>query len=345
MLSFLLHKINWFIQVLITWMNQKNGKSPNTPDSVKIHKCLSCINNTKLTNAKKGENIMPKARYRVSINGFRCNQESYDDATQTDGKRDEVFLATSVKTVNKNGVVTFTADPTQSMVMGDTNNQNGRIQAGSAAGDWWGPSKGGIRSGDSFPPNNPWQKQGALHSSAQYPPMFIWEGDLEKGEDVLYVLPTIWEWDIGKNFWQDFINGLQQIDVRYGEKAKLIVTPAWPQATWVFPAISLGIETINTVFSLMGTPGTRAIGSEAKVLVLKYESAEFLITQDIGMGPGVISMNYVDGIASYSIYLQVEKIKDYAEITPLPPHILINLLRPLQVITNPKKLLWTNPTP
>lgn len=131
---------------------------------------------------------MPSQRYRVTINGFRCNTSTWDDASNWDGKGDEVFISTSVKYVNKDGQVLFPTSPVQSEVMGDTWNQPNRTQVGSASG-----GRGGIISNDQFPILKPWEISGPLLQAAEHPPMLIWEGDLTKGEQVVFITPTIWE--------------------------------------------------------------------------------------------------------------------------------------------------------
>ncbi len=46
---------------------------------------------------------MSTGRYRVAINGFSVTAETWDDAFEWDGKRDEVFLSTSVIVKNQSG--------------------------------------------------------------------------------------------------------------------------------------------------------------------------------------------------------------------------------------------------
>jgi hypothetical protein len=76
---------------------------------------------------------MPKGRYLVSVNGFRCNRQSWDDALNWDGKADEVYIAIGRKMVNKTGTILDSQDPVPTPVMGDTWNHPNRIQAGKAS--------------------------------------------------------------------------------------------------------------------------------------------------------------------------------------------------------------------
>lgn len=105
---------------------------------------------------------MPSAEYRVTINGFRVMAETWDDAGEWDGKRDEIFLSTGVTVVNRSGAAVYKSQPT-SPVLGDVNNQPGRVLAGSAS------PRGGLRTGDSYPTRTPWHRQ-SLESGRDWPP-------------------------------------------------------------------------------------------------------------------------------------------------------------------------------
>src|SRR4030095_15380561 len=102
-----------------------------------------------------------------------------------------------------------------------------------------------------------------LSRERDYPPMSIWEGPLTKGEQVVFITPTIWEWDSGQSMWEGWVQWHQETDAKFGEKAKEVVTQVWPPAQWVFPAISLGIQTAATLFNVggpLGRSGSRPIG-------------------------------------------------------------------------------------
>jgi hypothetical protein len=124
---------------------------------------------------------MTSKRYRVSINGFRCNTQTWDNVYQMDGKADEVFISTGVKYANKNGELLFLGTEKRSPVMGDTNNQPNRIKASSACGE-----KGGIITRDVFPTGAPWIRIIPLSRERDYPPISVWEGDLIQGEHTVH---------------------------------------------------------------------------------------------------------------------------------------------------------------
>jgi hypothetical protein len=200
---------------------------------------------------------MPSGRYRVSVNGFRCGAETWDDALNWDGKHDEVQISTSCKYVDKNGQVIYKVEKT-SPVMGDTNGFVGRVQAGSAS------SQGGIVSGDSFPSASPWIRSGTFPNPVDAPPFIAWEGDLDKDEHVVFITPTIWEWDPGQSNWTGWLQWQVNTDTQFGQKAKEIVAGKWPMAGSVFDAVSLGIQTIGTLQSggVLGNSGIRPIGMQ-----------------------------------------------------------------------------------
>ena len=58
-------------------------------------------------------------RYRASINGFSCHNETWDDAFNWDGKHDEVFLPVNTKVLDASGTVLDSLN-SESELMGDT---------------------------------------------------------------------------------------------------------------------------------------------------------------------------------------------------------------------------------
>jgi hypothetical protein len=62
---------------------------------------------------------MATPRYRVSINGFWCHNETWDDVFNWDGKHDEVFLSVKAKVADASGAVLDNLN-SESELMGDT---------------------------------------------------------------------------------------------------------------------------------------------------------------------------------------------------------------------------------
>jgi hypothetical protein len=285
--------------------------------NIRIRKCQSVDPAT----LPKGD-IMPASRYRATINGFWCRNETWDDAFNWDGKHDEVFLSVNKKEVDANGAQVQPMLNSESEVMGDTWNLPNRVQAGSAS------NRGGIISGDKFPSDTPWQRSGSLNTQ-RVPPYAIWEGDLPAGERMVLLTPTIWEWDPGAGFWDGWLDWQVQVDAQYGQRAKEIFGGIWPVAKPVFDAVSLGIQTVGTMAGLwspLGQSMRRPIGMRRDpsnpdgsvfnpvTIALNSETAEFMINDNPqGLGNGIIELFYDDdpflrGV--YSVFVQIEKLSD-----------------------------------
>lgn len=266
---------------------------------------------------------MPQGRFRVVVNGFRVNKQTYDHVLNVDGWADEDFIQVIIRHCRSDGTVIYTTTP-RTPVMGDVNNLPGRIQAGSAT------SLGGLKTGDAYPQEPPHIRTLPVTPERNWPPFSVWEGNLTAGEDVVFITPSAWEVDDGKGLLQRFIEGQKSIDDQFGMKAKEIfgqVLPAWK---WIFDAVSLGIQTQAAILQHTGDPGDRPIGMtrnpdpnglkyifDPPVIVLTYDSAK-LLTQTSSMGvPGLLTLPYHDdaslGDGDYTLYLQVE------EVTPPAP--------------------------
>ena len=262
---------------------------------------------------------MTTATYRVSINGFWCHNETWDDAFNWDGKHDEVFLDVNVKVIDASGAVIQNFD-SESELMGDTWNLPNRIQAGSAS------DRGGIVSGDKFPTDQPWRRTGPLNDR-RFPPYTIWEGPLTPGQGMVMLSVTGWEWDESAGFWDGWLAWQVQVDTEYGKRAKEIYGGLWPVARPVFDAVSLGIQTVGTLAGLwspLGQSMRRPIGIRRDpnnpdgfvfnpaTIALSAETADYLSSANLqGYGNGIVELRYVDdpylrGV--YSIFVQIEKL-------------------------------------
>jgi hypothetical protein len=264
----------------------------------------------------KRSNGMASGRYRVIFTGFTVNSETWDDPFQWDGKRDEIFIATKVVVVNARGSVLSQSEPV-SKVMGDINGQNGRVKAGSAS------SRGGLRTGDSFPTNTPWAISTAPSTSRNYPPFKLWEGDLRRGENVCVIAPSLWEDDNSGPIMNDWVRWGSTLATRLGPQAsKLAATNPTAQAIVTGTQLGLGIALSAVDSGVIGSSGDRPIGMVAagnnrytfdpQVLRLTYDIAEHLITQEpAGKGRGVLALRYLDNVrlqGDYIAYLKVEKV-------------------------------------
>jgi hypothetical protein len=258
-------------------------------------------------------------KYRATINGFWCHNETWDDIFNWDGKHDEVFISVNAKTFDGQGNLLQNLN-SESELMGDTWRNAGRIQAGSAS------DRGGIVSNDKFPGDTPWAHNGSLNSGP-YPPYTIWEGELEAGKEMVMLTPTIWEWDPGQGAWDGWLDWQVSVDANYGVRAKEIFGNIWPVAKPVFDAVSLGIQTGGTLAGLwspLGQSRRRPIGLNRDpqnsdgflfnpvTVALNAETAAYLSNTNLqGHGKGIFEISYLDdpflrGV--YTLFLQVEKL-------------------------------------
>jgi hypothetical protein len=129
-----------------------------------------------------------KGRYRITVNGFRCNRATNDDPIlHRDGKGDEVFVAVFVGT-DLTEARRIDRKIVRSRVYGDINNFPDRIQAGTSS------PTGGIG------PGNPVPLTAGVTMLPVSPttdrlPLLVWEGELWDGDFGMAVVPTVWEWD------------------------------------------------------------------------------------------------------------------------------------------------------
>jgi hypothetical protein len=268
---------------------------------------------------------MSSGRYRVIVTGFTVQSETWDDVFQWDGKRDEVYLAAKVVVLNAHGNALMQSEPV-SKIMGDTNQQNGRIKAGSAS------SQGGLRTGDSFPTPTPWIASTAPSTTRNYPPLKLWEGDLDQGQNACVIAPSIWEDDTSGPIMEDWVQWVGGLASKLGSQASALVgANVVGQAIIAATQLGLGVAVSAVESGIAGSAGDRPIGMVAnssgayvfdpQVLRLTYDIAESLIRQEpAGKGRGVLALRYRDSVrlqGDYILYVKVEKV-DAVEPAPAP---------------------------
>jgi hypothetical protein len=274
---------------------------------------------------------MAKGTYRMSINGFYCLAETWDDALNWDGQHDEVYFRVNTKTIKKDGTVLATSDDA-SMVLGDVRGFTGRLQVGTAR-DWLGSATGGITSGDTYPTPTPWLRSVDLDlkevaDARRFPPYTIWEGELSDGdEQAVFVTPTLWEWDPGQGAIDGWIQWQKDTDAKFGSRAKEVFGGIWPVSRPFFDAVSLGIQTFATLSGLWSPAGKsmqRPIGLQRDpndpngsvfnptIFALTYDTAEYLFNNNLtGNGKGVVGIRYTDDSylrGDYNIYVELDKL-------------------------------------
>jgi hypothetical protein len=271
------------------------------------------------------------ATYRVVLNGFRANRETYDTAFETDGKGDEVFIVSEAGAINGSGemVQRFSR---RSKVYGDINGFSDRVQAGFRS------DQGGLKTDDRYPADRDLlqpRPAGAPIFDDRIP-MLLWQGELFPDQNAVVIMPTIWEWDLRSmefpapgrpiSHATDPALLLRERFDRWlgGPFGRFVIRN---RRTFTTPYIGTGEHTgvvrerSDADIFTMGTNGTRIIGLrpherlyntdilEPVALILTQAAAE----QALRSGNGVFRMTYEEprccGLeGSYTLYLQLERM-------------------------------------
>lgn len=272
------------------------------------------------------------AYFVVTINGFSCNSETWDDALERDGKRDEVYLMCKTMSIQqRNGSPQVVSEQTlKSVVMGDVNNRSAeenRAQAGNADG-----YKGGIKTGDNVPSNQPWKR--TLTPTLHYLPMLVYQGLLSANNNTtIQIIPSVWEWDGPTDFFNkamELINkpftDLVNLTAGNDPVRQMIVTRGNQDFHFYnillkrTPAPGTEVVVNRNVF---GDPKDRPVGMLLNGatnqflyypvgLQLNYETASAIAETDMGYGKGIFGMQFRDHQdlkGDYTVYIQIEKIK------------------------------------
>lgn len=251
--------------------------------------------------------------FEVTLEGFTVNHETKDHIFQVDGKRDEVYIHSDIRLIDQNGNMLFRSEK-RSTELGDANGFPHRIIAGSAS------NLGGLKTGDSFPYNPPWQRQGSLKSD--HPPMLLWAGELTDQRAVM-VTPTIWEWDGGTDLFNIWGQTIVDNGPAIAEAVMNIInaTQGGSIPTKVIrSSLDLGLPALFKLLTdILGNAGDRPIGMnkkgdkaifESKSLLLTDSIAEVATASDFGFGPGIVGIRYADYSdleGDYMLYLKIAK--------------------------------------
>lgn len=264
-----------------------------------------------------------KGNFRITLNGFRVKQETWDHALQVDGKRDEVYLRADSRLVNKNGQ-TSGQDEYSSAVMGDTNGYPARVKAGSAS------SMGGLRTGDSFPSETPWLRSGSITNDPVregqqiLPPLTAGTVELIDGQNGFVVTPSVWEWDGGRSLFNNFVDVMAKNAPSASRLATLIAGTDQAGADRIYDDLEKSLPAVkNIIDGTVGVAEDRPIGMadsgdnylfKPKSLFLNYDIADEISKTTFSHGKGVLALEYQDsqriGGGRYALYLQVERVAD-----------------------------------
>ena len=269
-----------------------------------------------------------RGRFRVTLNGFTVNRETWDDALERDGKRDEVFFVYAARVFNAAKEQLSDSGVLQSRVMGDINRDDWRttrVQAGSAS------DLGGLLTGDNFPGDAPWVRNAEPEGDRL--PLLLWEGELAAGGNTVVVVPTLWEWDGEPDF-------LSKVHNLFGAPVNFLasalgdaITPVSGEdytngGSTVFRQAIVRVNAegelgsnVSLSRNVLGDPKDRPIGMldagsdgfrfAPLALRLGYEGASEIARTNFGRGNGVVLLRYRDPDflkGDYTLYVQVERL-------------------------------------
>lgn len=275
-----------------------------------------------------------RGRYRVTLNGFRVDRATVDDALQRDGKGDEVFVSVQVEVFDRVKREPLQKAIVKSPVFGDKNGfpGSGRVLAGTMS------TSGGLRGGDTYPHANP---AGRLQQPTTIDlPLLVWEGELVSGSNAVLIAPSIWEWDDKPAFYNGYVDRFHDDRLSHfgtGRIAHDAVTSRFMAsqlsvlkivglsaflATFVHAEPMPGYVAVDRPIGLDHVPAGRGSGTlfrhDHHLLVLTREAVENELkrsSQIGGVPPGTIAIHYRDdpghaGALSgdYTLYVQVERV-------------------------------------
>jgi hypothetical protein len=279
--------------------------------------------------------------FRITLNGFKVENESDDDILEGDGVRDEVFITADVWVLGENGRVMSGPTLVQSQVMGQRGPE--RFMDRIAAGN--GSDFGGLRTGNTVPArasNDPWRRTEEPRTDGRIP-MLLADVKLESKTDMVVVAPLVWEWDSydrsdSQRRWSTARNNVftPRSDVNLASGGFALAAPQrvgggnpsdWGALITGWPAGRAPVSSLGTILFL-DKAGTRPIGwfgegsfvsgrlpRDAVVLqavALPYEGAVEASRSDyFGLGPGVLRIRYTDrhDHGDYTLFLQIEQLR------------------------------------
>lgn len=257
------------------------------------------------------------ARFRITINGFRCNRRTDDKFLDEDGAKDEVFLRTDAslydRSTNRNQPMR------QSPVIGDSNTRPERIRAGRATSI--GGGNGGFEEGNAFPSGaTPWVR--IAPPPTDRPPLIAWEGQLTRDADALALIPSFWESDVNSRILNtEWTSSVANAFAGIGSEMHLAISRRSGSAP-----TSVMQSALNRFFDPVRVPGAgdndrdRPIGMENRgnhygyapqMLVLSYDAADRIARADAGFSPGIIPLSFKDNgemRGDYTVFVQIERV-------------------------------------
>ena len=264
-----------------------------------------------------------RRRFRVTLNGFRVNHQTNQGLL---AQWDTVTFYSTAGTVDTSGhQQAFVSDGFYAHRGGSTStigtSPENRVQGGGA-----GPN-GGLITGNGFPNNlTPWRRNEPYRGdhTATIPPTDYFEGELIQNTNAAYIIPTIWV-AVGPDDMNLAEVHRAQMDHDRARLERIVagmITRSGSRQLGysLRPGASMGLG--SSMRLPIGVPQKRPIGMEPagdqfkfipQVLVLTFDSAEYLSRTNFGSGIGIVPVRYVDpeGFGGdYTLYLQVERLPD-----------------------------------
>jgi hypothetical protein len=266
-----------------------------------------------------------EATFRVTLNGFRVSQPTWDNALETDGASDEIRLMTNTYMVNPRGILgNQRAFKSAVICDGKFRDPDGLTTVEPILG-----SRRGFKGGDGFPTASPWSlSPEALDGNfSDLPPSILFEGRLVQGGDAVAIIPSIWEMDGPQELRTMYNDQLSFLSSSLGRSvADILRGPRITDGNSALrggATVGLGLMAesifIEKGFLGMGDPKDRPIGLVRrgnryvfvpKVLVLSFDAAE-AIARTNGPALGVIKVAYDDDPdlqGQYVLFLQVTRV-------------------------------------
>jgi hypothetical protein len=281
-------------------------------------------------------------RYRVTLNGFRLDRQTVDDALERDGKGDEVYIGIGIDEYGYWLGAHQRHDFIRTGTFGDKNGfpASTRMLAGTAGGT------GGLRSGDVYPGPNPAVRTRPTSTPASpYAdlPLTLWEGEMVDfspgfgGIAWLILAVQVWEWDgdpYAFDGWQSLL--ISDHATRRGSDADRDHFGARglerPQGIGEFgfdiPYVHANDVIVAAQLTGRHSEGDRPVGLKASprggvhvanetTIVLTKKNMEDALASSgqAGLPPGVIGVRFQDdpnaaGVfgGDYTVYLQFERV-------------------------------------
>jgi hypothetical protein len=283
--------------------------------------------------------------YRITLNGFQCLKETFDDQLNRDGAHDEIYPAVFVHQIDRSTYTQKDAYYVKTPIYGEGQPRfQGRVSAGS------GSSSGGIAPGDVVPNTAvPGARAGAVPPSVakngiQTLPVLVWQGTLTDKGDVLIVKPSLWEADDDHSPFSQWVNAQQQANLStlWSQPAVQLALNGGTMPGNVAGGVSqtpltlqngLGVlvggvdPVLMALGQILAASKDRPVGlywnsglqlqMRQPIIVLTRESIETSLSHDPA-GPlrGIIPVEFADGASAppyilngiYKLFLQIERI-------------------------------------